>query len=346
MTTIHFCWSHLLIGLSTDVDISARIFILFNCPAQGSVRDFFYSDPLRDQGGGQRRGWAAQLRVGVPPAVPEPRLQLLHQEPGVLRHPGGGGQGHGDQVSVMIYINRRRKQQHIYLYFRSSLSSNSEGDETDLCRGYGRVSSYSGPGMMAASPYMVTRDTGQGHHGGHHDTGLASPGPGVKKDDKYWERRRWVNTGNIGGKLKEKNIAEKIILPPKSRVTPDGSGKINFDCECCALKMPIGCWESRWTGKMWSSSNLGIFPFLVSGPIEETFHWFDLSRERLSKYETVPQPQQMPEQHNMSLANNQMWTTTTWCVLTNSEQRKARTFNSEAEYQSSCWRPEQRKNVL
>ena len=76
--------------------------------------------------------------------------------------------------------------------FRSSLSSNSEGDETDLCRGYGRVSSYSGPGMMAASPYMVTRDTGQAHHGGHHDGGLASPGPGVKKDDKYWERRRWV----------------------------------------------------------------------------------------------------------------------------------------------------------
>ena len=69
---------------------------------------------------------------------------------------------------------------------------------------------------------------------------------------------------------------------------------------------------------------LRYFPFLVSGPIEETFHWFDLSRERLSKYETVPQPQQMPEQHNMSLANNQMWTTTTWCVL-----REARTFNSE-----------------
>ena len=37
----------------------------------------------------------------------------------------------------------------------------------------------SNPAMMAASPYMVT---GEG--------GLASPGPGVKKDDKYWERRR------------------------------------------------------------------------------------------------------------------------------------------------------------
>merc|ERR1719188_2668773 len=47
--------------------------------------------------------------------------------------------------------------------------------------------------MMAASPYMVTRDTGQAHHGGHHDGGLASPGPGVKKDDKYWERRRKNN---------------------------------------------------------------------------------------------------------------------------------------------------------
>ena len=101
----------------------------------------------------------------------------------------------------MININRRKQQIKSICIFRSSLSSNSEGDETDLCRGYGRGSSYSGPGMMAASPYMVTRDTGQAHHGGHHDTGLASPGPGVKKDDKYWERRRWVNTGNIGEKI-------------------------------------------------------------------------------------------------------------------------------------------------
>ena len=65
--------------------------------------------------------------------------------------------------------------------------------------------------MMAASPYMVTRDTGQGHHGGHHDTGLASPGPGVKKDDKYWERRRWVwvNNNNDEKILKRKILQKK-----------------------------------------------------------------------------------------------------------------------------------------
>ena len=94
-------------------------------------------------------------------------------------------------MTTLIYIMRRKLQQHIIFacLFRSSLSSNSEGDETDLCRGYGRVSSYSGSGgMMAASPYLVTRDTMS--HGGHQDTGLASPGPGAKKDDKYWERRR------------------------------------------------------------------------------------------------------------------------------------------------------------
>jgi len=70
---------------------------------------------------------------------------------------------------------------------RSSLSSNSEGDESDMCR-YNR-GYQSGGGMMtsssmintAVSPYMI-RDTGQP---------LAQTN--MKKDDKYWERRRKNN---------------------------------------------------------------------------------------------------------------------------------------------------------
>eukprot|EP00092_Neocalanus_flemingeri_P027130 GFUD01029421.1.p1 GENE.GFUD01029421.1~~GFUD01029421.1.p1 ORF type:complete len:308 (-),score=110.98 GFUD01029421.1:735-1658(-) len=70
---------------------------------------------------------------------------------------------------------------------RSSLSSNSEGDD-DLSR-YSRatfdpVLSQTQPnsGNMATSPYMLNRDTGQ-----------ALGENGVRKDDKYWERRRKNN---------------------------------------------------------------------------------------------------------------------------------------------------------
>jgi len=150
---------------------------------------------------------------------------------------------------------------------RSSLSSNSEGDETDLCRGYGRVSSYSGSGgMMAASPYLVTRDTG-GHHGGHHDTGLASPGPGAKKDDKYWERRR------------KNNLAAK-----KSR----DARRVREN----QLRLRVLCLENanRVLREQMDRKDVELIQL----------------RERLSKYETVPQPQQMTEQHNMGHNNNPM----------------------------------------
>ena len=70
--------------------------------------------------------------------------------------------------------------------FRSSLSSNSEGDESEMCR-YNRAayhhnaSGLMSPSMMTtSSPYMITRDTGQ-----------TIPQPPLKKDDKYWERRRY-----------------------------------------------------------------------------------------------------------------------------------------------------------
>merc|ERR1719392_298930 len=70
---------------------------------------------------------------------------------------------------------------------RSSLSSNSEGDDIEMCRysrnGYNTASSVmSSTNMMATSPYIISRDTGQ-----------AMSQPGVKKDDKYWERRRKNN---------------------------------------------------------------------------------------------------------------------------------------------------------
>ena len=73
-------------------------------------------------------------------------------------------------------------------FFRSSLSSNSEGDESDMTRystvagGYNPVmtQSISPPGMVG-SPYMMTREDPS-------DLQMA----GMKKDDKYWERRRSV----------------------------------------------------------------------------------------------------------------------------------------------------------
>ena len=60
---------------------------------------------------------------------------------------------------------------------------------------------------MAASPYMVTRDTGQG---------MASPTGLVKKDDKYWERRRWDN--NIISIFLSVSISSSIYFrnPPKT----------------------------------------------------------------------------------------------------------------------------------
>jgi len=70
---------------------------------------------------------------------------------------------------------------------RSSLSSNSEGDDIEMCHynrgGYNQGPMMSNSNMMVSSPYMISRDTGQSVH---------QPGP-VKKDDKYWERRRKNN---------------------------------------------------------------------------------------------------------------------------------------------------------
>ena len=201
MTTIHFCWSHLLIGLSTDVDISARIFILFNCPAQGSVRELFTQihSEIKEEGSGA--GEQLSSVSEFPRQFPSPGYSYYTRSQEYCVTQEAGDKDMETRYLSWLILTGEESSIIPICIFRSSLSSNSEGDETDLCRGYGRVSSYSGPGMMAASPYMVTRDTGQAHHGGHHDTGLASPGPGVKKDDKYWERRRWVNTGNIGEKI-------------------------------------------------------------------------------------------------------------------------------------------------
>lgn len=73
------------------------------------------------------------------------------------------------------------------ILFRSSLSSNSEGDDIEMCRysrngyntaGVGSVMSPSN--MMSSSPYILSRDNGQSINQ-----------PGQKKDDKYWERRRY-----------------------------------------------------------------------------------------------------------------------------------------------------------
>ena len=69
---------------------------------------------------------------------------------------------------------------------RSSLSSNSEGDD-DMGR-YSRSKfdpilsqTQTNNSNMTTTPYMLSRDTGQplGENGG-------------RKDDKYWERRRLV----------------------------------------------------------------------------------------------------------------------------------------------------------
>ena len=73
---------------------------------------------------------------------------------------------------------------------RSSLSSNSEGDDIEMCSysrgGFNQGQMIPNSNMMVSSPYMIARDTGQSVH--VHQPG-AGPGP-VKKDDKYWERRR------------------------------------------------------------------------------------------------------------------------------------------------------------
>ena len=70
--------------------------------------------------------------------------------------------------------------------FRSSLSSNSEGDDSEMCR-YNRAAyHHNGNGLMSpammtsSSQYIISRDTGQ-----------TIPQPPLKKDDKYWERRRY-----------------------------------------------------------------------------------------------------------------------------------------------------------
>ena len=129
------------------------------------------------------------------------------------------------------------------ILFRSSLSSNSEGDDIEMCRysrnGYNTASSVmSSTNMMATSPYIISRDTGQ-----------AMSQPGVKKDDKYWERRRWVPYKFSLWRSFNKNFSEKIILPPKSRVTLDESAKISCDCGCCALRMPIEFFGNKWIGR-------------------------------------------------------------------------------------------------
>jgi len=76
---------------------------------------------------------------------------------------------------------------------RSSLSSNSEGDDIEMCSysrgGFNQGQMIPNSNMMVSSPYMIARDTGQSVH--VHQPG-AGPGP-VKKDDKYWERRRKNN---------------------------------------------------------------------------------------------------------------------------------------------------------
>jgi len=77
---------------------------------------------------------------------------------------------------------------------RSSLSSNSEGDD-EIGRCYSRstfdpiLSSQTANTNLAPSPFIISRDTGQTHHGG----GGGDSNNCSRKDEKYWERRRKNN---------------------------------------------------------------------------------------------------------------------------------------------------------